>query len=157
LADELVGGDSSAGPNRLEAASKRGIQQVVAPGALDMVNFVRPKSAVPQKFRHRKLYQHNPMTTLMRTTKEENRKLGATIGDKLNKAIGRATVLVPLQGFSDYDKKGGVFYDPDADRAFVEGLRMTLVNRNVVVEELNCHINDSAFAERAVSALFQMM
>ena len=48
LADELVGGVLSAGPDRLEAAGGLGIPQVVSLGALDMVNF-GPVATVPER------------------------------------------------------------------------------------------------------------
>src|SRR6476661_2977483 len=50
LCDELVGGVLSAGPDRLTAAGRAGIPQVVSLGALDMVNF-GPRDTVPAKFR----------------------------------------------------------------------------------------------------------
>jgi uncharacterized protein (UPF0261 family) len=78
LADELVGGVLSAGPHRLEAAGNLGIPQVISVGALDMVNF-GPRDTVPEKFHARTLYEHNPTVTLMRTTAEENARLGEVI------------------------------------------------------------------------------
>ena len=75
LADELAGGVMSAGPHRLEAAGRKGIPQLVCPGAIDMVNF-GPVETVPAQFRSRKLYIHNPTVTLMRTTPEECAEIG---------------------------------------------------------------------------------
>ena len=77
-ADELVGGFLSAGPHRLEAAARTGTPAVVTPGCLDMVNFHGPDT-VPERFRGRKFYAHNPQVTLMRTTPEENRGFGKII------------------------------------------------------------------------------
>src|SRR5262249_46092763 len=87
LADELVGGVLSAGPDRLTAAALRGIPQVISLGALDMVNF-GPPDTVPEKFRGRRFYQHNPTVTLMRTTPEENDRLGKDIAEKASAAQG---------------------------------------------------------------------
>ena len=86
-ADELCGGVMSAGPARLEAAARRGVPAVVAPGCLDMVNFWS-RETVPERYRDRKLYQHNPNVTLMRTNVEENRRLAKLIADKLNASRG---------------------------------------------------------------------
>src|SRR5205807_307984 len=87
LADELVGGILTAGPDRLTAAALRGVPQVISLGALDMVNF-GPRDTVPEKFRSRRFYQHNPTVTLMRTTPEENDQLGKQIAEKASAARG---------------------------------------------------------------------
>ena len=105
LADELVGGVLSAGPDRLEAAGDLGVPQVVAPGALDMVNF-GPPDTVPEQFKDRTFYQHNPTVTLMRTTVEENAELGKIMGQKLSQAKGPTTVIIPSQGVSAIDQAG---------------------------------------------------
>ena len=93
LADELVGGILTAGPDRLTAAARRGVPQVVSVGATDMVNFGPPET-VPEKFRHRKFYQHNPTVTLMRTTAEENREAGR--GDRPQSCRGTRSGGDPL-------------------------------------------------------------
>ena len=99
LADELVGGVLSAGPDRLEAAGAAGVPQVVSLGALDMVNF-GPRETVPPQFDDRNLYVHNPTVTLMRTTPDECAELGRTIGRKLSGATGPTVLFVPLGGVS---------------------------------------------------------
>ena len=106
LADELVGGVLTAGPDRLTAAGLRGVPQVISLGALDMVNFGPPET-VPEKFRGRRFYQHNPTVTLMRTTPEENDQLGKEIAHKASAAKGPTAVVVPLRGVSALDREGG--------------------------------------------------
>jgi len=154
LADELVGGELSASPERLEAAGKRGIPQVIAPGALDMVNF-GPRETVPPKFKDRKFYQHTEMVTLMRTTEEENAALGRLIANKANKAKGPVGIVVPLRGFSALDKEGGAFYSPEADEAFLRALKQN-IKGDVEIVEVDCHINDPQFAEEAVALLLRL-
>ncbi len=154
LADELVGGHRSAGPNRLEAAGRRGLLQVVAPGALDMVNFGPPET-VPAAFAARRFHRHNAGTTLMRTTPAENARLGEWMGDKLNRAKGPVAVVLPLGGFSAYDVPGGPFFDPEADEAFATALKATL-RTDIPVVQVNAHINDPPFAQ-AVLALYRQM
>jgi uncharacterized protein (UPF0261 family) len=144
LADELVGGVLSAGPDRLEAAGAAGLAQVVSLGALDMVNF-GPRETVPERFEGRNLYVHNPTVTLMRTTPEECRELGRQIGRKLSAATGPTVLFVPLRGISMIAVTGQVFHDPGADEALVAGLRETLDPR-VEVCELDTDINDPEFA-----------
>jgi len=154
LADELCGGISSAGPDRLEAAGNKGIPQVIVPGAVDMVNFAE-KGTVPERFSHRLFYQHNPLATLMRTNTQENAELGRIIAQKANLAKGPTIIAIPLLGFSAYDTKGGIFYDPEADRAFLNALKEH-ISPNIKVIEINAHINDQAFAESLASLFFEI-
>lgn len=151
LADELAGGHRSAGPSRLEAAGRRAIPQVVAPGALDMVNF-GPPDTVPARYADRRFHRHNAGTTLMRTTPSENEQLGRWMAEKLRRAKGPTAVVVPLRGFSAYDVEGGPFWDPEADAAFVGALRSGLDAR-VPVVEVPAHINDPTFAD-AVAGVY---
>ena len=144
LADELVGGVLSAGPERLEMAGRLGLPQVVSLGALDMVNFgARP--TVPAQFVTRNLYIHNPSVTLMRTTPDECAELGREIAHKLSAAHGPVALFVPLRGVSAISGEGGPFYDPEADQALFGALRSNLAG-NVEVHELDAHINDPEFA-----------
>jgi uncharacterized protein (UPF0261 family) len=151
LADDLVGGVLSAGPDRLEAAGRLGVPQVVSLGALDMVNF-GPKETLPAEFRDRILYVHNPTVTLMRTTPEECRELGRRIGRKLSAAMGPTALFVPLQGVSMIAVEGQPFHDPEADAALLEGLRETL-DPEVEVHELEADINDPGFADAMANRL----
>jgi len=144
LADDLVGGVLSAGPDRLEAAGSAGLPQVVSLGALDMVNF-GPRETVPERFEERNLYVHNPTVTLMRTTPEECAELGRRIGRKLSAAKGPTALFVPLKGVSMIDVEGAPFYDAAADEALVAGLHETL-DDGVEVHEVDTDINDPEFA-----------
>lgn len=154
LADDLVGGVLSAGPERLEAAGKLGIPQVVSLGALDMVNF-GPMETVPAAFRDRRLYVHNPTVTLMRTTREENAELGRRIARKLNAARGPLTLFIPLKGVSAIDIAGQPFYDPEADGALFAALREHL-DPHVEVRELDMDINDPIFARAMADRLHEL-
>ena len=151
LADELVGGILSAGPDRLEAAGQSGLPQVVAPGALDMVNF-GPPDTVPDKFSDRLFYQHNPTVTLMRTTAEETAELGRIMARKLSEAQGPTTVIIPTQGVSAIDKTGQPFDSPEARAAWTENLKAG-IGSNVTVIEMDVHINDDEFAAKLVETL----
>lgn len=153
LADEVVGGTRSAGANRLEAAGDTGIPQVVSAGALDMVNF-GPRETVPAKFKGRKFYQHNPTATLMRTTKEENERLGKIIAEKLNRAKGPVTFIMPQKGVSLIDREGQPFHDAEADAAFLKSLTDNLDDR-VELVEMDTDINDPQFATKAVNLLLE--
>ena len=153
LADDLVGGVLSAGPDRLEAAGELGLPQVVSLGALDMVNF-GPRESVPQEFEDRNLYVHNPTVTLMRTTAEECAELGRRIARKLNTATGPVTLFVPLEGVSLIDAEGQPFHDPEADDALFEALRDNLAD-GVEVREIEANVNDPEFATAMADRLHE--
>ncbi|WP_242891545.1 Tm-1-like ATP-binding domain-containing protein [Actinomadura litoris] len=147
LADDLVGGVLSAGPDRLTAAGRRGIPQVVAPGALDMVNF-GPRDTVPERFAGRDLYVHNPTVTLMRTTADEMAELGRRVAAKVAAATGPAALLVPLRGVSALDAPGMPFEDAAADAACFAALGG---------EPLDLHVNDPEFGRAAAERLHAMI
>jgi uncharacterized protein (UPF0261 family) len=155
LADELVGGVLSAGRDRLTAAGLRGVPQVISLGALDMVNFGPPET-VPEKFRGRRFYQHNPTVTLMRTTPEENDRLGKEIAQKASAARGPTAVLVPLRGVSAIDREGQPFWWPEADAALFQSLRQWM-SPHVELIEADLHVNDPAFADMATRTLLRLL
>ena len=115
IADEIGGGVLSAGPTRLDVFARHALPYVGSCGALDMVNF-GAWDTVPERFRTRTLYRHNPSVTLMRTTAEECRAIGSFIASKLNAMIGPVRFLIPEGGVSAIDKPGQPFHDPEADR-----------------------------------------
>jgi uncharacterized protein (UPF0261 family) len=153
LADELVGGVLSAGPDRLQAAGEAGIPQIVSAGALDMVNFGPPET-IPVRFAKRRFYQHNPQVTLMRTTREENAELGRIVAMKLNKAKGTTIFMIPRRGVSSIDVEGKPFHDPAADAAFFDALKANL-GENVTLFEMDTDINDEIFATKAANLLLE--
>jgi len=155
LADDLVGGVLSAGPDRLEAAGELGLPQVVSLGALDMVNF-GPRETVPPQFESRNLYVHNPTVTLMRTTPDECRELGRRIGRKLSAARGPTALFVPLKGVSMIAVEGQPFHDAEADEALLAGLHETL-EPSVEVHEEDTDINDPTFAEAMANRLHELL
>jgi uncharacterized protein (UPF0261 family) len=156
LADELVGGVLSAGPDRLEAVGRSGIPQVVSLGALDMVNF-GPRETVPERFSDRNLYVHNPTVTLMRTTPAENEELGRRIARKLNAAESPTALFIPLAGVSAIDVDGQPFRDAEADAALFASLRENLDPGVVEVHELDTDINDRAFARSMADRLHELI
>jgi uncharacterized protein (UPF0261 family) len=154
LADELVGGFLSAGPERLTAAVRAGVPQVVSVGALDMVNFHGPET-VPSKFAQRTFYRHNAHVTLMRTTPAECRELGREIGRKLSGASAHSVLLFPLRGVSAIDREGQPFDDPAARAELLAGLKETRASTELV--ELDAHINDPSFATHAARRLLELL
>lgn len=154
--DEVVGGVLNAGPNRLTAAGKNGIPQVVSVGALDMVNF-GPMDTVPAQFKDRNLYKHNPTVTLMRTTADELKSIGHEIATRLADATGKTTLMLPLKGVSMIDVEGQPFYDAEADKVLFDTLRTELADSNVEIVELDTDINDKEFAVAAAKKLISLL
>ena len=152
-ADELVGGVFSAGPARLEAAALRGIPAIVTPACLDMVNFWAPET-VPEKFKDRLFYPHNPNVTLMRTNVVENTELGKRMAEKINLSTGLVTVLFPHRGFSMIDAPEKPFWWPEADMAWLTSLKSYL-REDIKVIELDCNVNDPLFYETCANCLLQ--
>ncbi|UDL93788.1 Tm-1-like ATP-binding domain-containing protein [Lichenihabitans sp. PAMC28606] len=151
VCDLLMGGVFPCTEERFDAVATSRLPYVGSCGALDMVNF-GARSSVPSAFRDRKFYEHNASVTLMRTTGEENRRMGLWIGEKLNRCDGPVRFLLPEGGVSALDAPGLPFHDPEADAALFaaleETVRQTDDRRLIRVPH---HINDAAFAEAAAS------
>jgi uncharacterized protein (UPF0261 family) len=151
LADELVGGIHPAGPERLRAAGRRGIPQVISVGALDMVNF-GPPDTVPASLAGRLTVRHNPMVTLVRTSPQECAELGARLAERARAATGPVSVYLPLRGVSALSVDGGPFHDPAADAALFDAIRAGCAGE-VELVELDCDINAPAFARAVADAI----
>lgn len=150
VCDHLVGGVLSAGPDRLGAIARSGVPYVGSVGALDMVNFWSIET-VPECFRGRNLYKHNPNVTLMRTTAEESRMIGQWIAEKLNGCSGPVRLLIPEGGVSALDAPGCAFHDPKADEALFDALESTLRQTDSCrLVRLPVHINEPEFSRAVV-------
>lgn len=154
-ADEICGGALSAGPTRLEAAAKAGIPQVVTPACIDMCNFWAPET-IPAHYQERKFYHWNPNVTLMRTTPEENARMGEIFAEKLNAAHGPVAIFIPMLGFSEVDAPGKPFWWPEADQAFVDALK-SKIRADIPVTLLDNNVNDPEFSAKVTEALLEML
>lgn len=121
-----------------------------------MVNF-GPYETVPETFRERNLYKHNPSVTLMRTTVGENRQLGEKIAEKLNGSQGPTVLMLPLKGVSMLDVEGEAFHGPEEDKMLFDTLRLRIDHKTVELIEMNTDINDQAFAVAAADKLMELM
>jgi uncharacterized protein (UPF0261 family) len=155
LADELCGGFLSAGQDRLTAAGRRGLPQVVLPGAIDMVNFGGPDT-VPARYSQRRLYAHSPNTTLMRTNREENAVLGHWVAERLSASQGQTVLILPMRGFSEYGRPGGAFEAPECDAEFIAALRRD-ISAAVRIEMIDANINDDACIELALTRMRELL
>jgi uncharacterized protein (UPF0261 family) len=152
-ADELVGGNLNAGPDRMDAAAKANIPVVVAPGCLDMVNFGELAS-IPEKFKGRNFYIHNPQITLMRTTADECRQLGAIVAKKANAYSAGTAIMIPRKAISVISAVGQPFHDAAADEALFSALK---ANTKVPVQEFDLAINDKEFAQACAYKLIELI
>ncbi len=155
VVDHLFHGVHAGGPNRLEAAGRKGIPQVVVTGCLDFI-LMGPIANLEEKFRDRKKYFFNPAVTMVKMTQEEMTIVGRVVAEKLNKAQGPIRVLIPLKGFCMYCHPGEPLYDPQADRKLIESLKKHL-KPQIPVQEVDAHINDPEFADLAASAMIQLI
>jgi uncharacterized protein (UPF0261 family) len=154
-ADEVCGGALSAGPARLEAAGRVGVPQVITPACIDMCNFWAPET-IPAHYRDRKFYHWNPNVTLMRTTPEENERMGEIFAGKLNAARGPVAVFIPMKGFSEMDAPGQPFWWPEADRAFVNALQRK-IRADIPVIFMDNNVNDPEFSGKLAETLLEML
>lgn len=155
LAADLVGGLMVAGPERMEGAGRKGVPQVLVPGCVDFIT-CGTWEASETEFPGRTMFRHNPELTLVRLTAEEMAELGTIFARKANAASGPTAILVPMGGFSVPDVEGGPFWDPPADRAFLDALQAE-IRPEVKVEVWDSHINDPDFADAAVDTLITLI
>ena len=142
---------------RLDAIARTGVPYVGSAGALDMVNFWAPDT-VPAAFSGRLFYHHNANVTLMRTTPDECRKIGAWIGRKLSACNGPVRFLIPERGVSALDIEGGAFFDPEADEVLFSAIEASFqATADRRIERLPLHINDPAFAKAAVDTYLSII
>jgi uncharacterized protein (UPF0261 family) len=159
ICDHLMGGNMSAGPTRLEAALKMGVPNIISVGATDMVNF-GPKSMVPERYKERKLFEHNPTVTLMRTTKEECKMIGGFMVEKIKGFARRrenVEVWIPRGGVSMIATPGQAFADDEADSVLAETIKDGLRGTGVRVVEDSRDINDVGFAIDIAESLIRIV
>ena len=148
-------GIHATGPKRLTVAGEHGLPQVVVPGCVDFFN-QGALSELPERYRDRKRYFHNPVATLVRLTALEEAELGRVVADRLSAARGPVLVLCPTRGFSLADVEGGDLWDPGADRAFIDSLRAALPP-SIPFEEVDAHVDDPDFADLTVNRYLSLV
>jgi uncharacterized protein (UPF0261 family) len=155
LTDQLFGGFHQGGEKRLERVGAVGLPQIIVPGSIDFMVH-GPRDQVPDRFAGRPAYYHNPEFTLIRVLKDEMAQLGHLMARKLNGARGPIEVVVPTQGLSIPNVPGGVFWDPEADAAFLNALRADL-RSDIPIITVEDHVNSISFADRVVDEFLKLM
>ena len=138
----LVGGIHYGGPRRMKRAGPLGIPQILVPACVDFS--VHHTTSIPDEFKNRPIYDHNPEFALARCTKEEMGKLGAYFAECANTSVGPTEIVIPGEGYSIPNVPGGVFWDRDADAAFETELMKNL-KPEIAVEKLPLHANSKEF------------
>jgi uncharacterized protein (UPF0261 family) len=152
ICDLLMGGVFPATDDRFGAIIRARVPYIGSAGALDMVNFGAPDT-IPERYSGRKFHIHNPQVTLMRTTADENERMGRWIGERLNQMDGPVRFFLPEGGVSALDARGQPFWDPEADAALFRALERTVRqtgNRQLI--RIKQNINDPEFASTIVAA-----
>jgi uncharacterized protein (UPF0261 family) len=157
LVNYVCGGAISGGEEKIKAACEKGIPQVIAPGALDFFTWTGTMDSLPSKYQKRNIHMHNPLVLLIQTSSKEKKEIAKLIVERVNKTKGPTVILIPLKGFSSLDTEGKPFFDPEAGKKFAGVLHKGITNSLVEIMELNVHINDPLFAQRAAELLLNKM
>lgn len=152
--EHLFKGNRDPGPERLMAAVETGIPMVLAPCGLDILSYGGRADMLAQT-RDRVQYVQDALRVQVRTTADELRQAADVIAQRLNRATGPWTFLVPLRGWSSLDKEGRPIYDPAADAAFVARLQEKLDDRSRV-KEVDLHLYTPEFARVAVDEFLRL-
>ena len=157
LVEEVVGAGAyvPVKPGRLTKAPAKGVPLVVSLGGLEYLCF-GPRETIPRRLRKRKIYMHNPLNANVKASEAEMKKAAYELAKRLNRGKGLIEVLIPSRGWSVYGAPGGPLYEPEGNEALLRTLKKKL-KPSIPIRELDCHINDEAFASACVDALLRMM
>ena len=157
ISEEFVGLGSyvPVRPDRMSAAAKMGIPQVVSLGGLEYVCF-GPWESIPYKMRRRKIVMHNPVNANVKLTRTEMRAVGKLMAERLNHSTGPVAVVAPLKGWSVYGSPGGPLHDPVGNKLLLKALKNNL-NPKIIFKEVDAHINDPEFVDMCMDILLDYM
>ena len=162
VGEELLGGNRTAGPNRLETAGKMGIPQIIAPCGFDMLSCGPLERGdrgdplwVSKNIKNRKLFVPDAFRVQARTNPQELREIAREVAKKLNQTKGPVAILIPLKGWSSLDQEGMPLYDPVGDRAFLDELKIH-IDPKIPIVELNLHLNTREFAQEVVNQFLNL-
>jgi uncharacterized protein (UPF0261 family) len=139
---------SSSGADRLENAGRMGIPQIVAPGAIDMIDLPSWLD-LPEKWKERPYHAHNRLLGSITTDHDGRRATAKSLLNKLQKARGPVAFILPSAGIQEWDQEGEPLHDPEALAVFVEEVRK-LPKSQIEFHDLPAHINSSIFAAKAL-------
>ena len=149
LGNLLAGSVVNGGKDRLLNAGRAGIPQIVAPGCLDLIDFAGWQE-IPARYQDRPFHEHNRLIKSSGLNGEERRETAREMAARLSQGTAPVHVLMPARGVEEWDREGGPAHDPDAFAEFLDEMRKVF-SAPVRYEEIDCHINDAAFAARALA------
>ncbi|MEM8750954.1 MAG: Tm-1-like ATP-binding domain-containing protein [Pseudomonadota bacterium] len=149
LGNLLAGSVVNGGADRMLNAGRAGIPQLVAPGCLDLIDFAGWQD-IPAQYQDRPFHAHNRLIKSSGLNGAERRETAREMARRLAKSTGPVHVLMPNEGIEEWDREGGDAHDPDAFAEFLDEMRGAFA-APIVYDELDCHINDEAFAARALA------
>lgn len=149
----LVGGMRDAGPNRMEAAGKVGIPQIISTCGVNHIT--PPKSKYTDDHKSRRKYDLDKFRTWLRASPEELLKAAHTFAEKLNRSKGPVKVIIPIQGWSSVDSPDSPTYDPQEDKIFITELQKELKS-GIELIEIEANMEESAFAQAIVNTSLEM-
>jgi uncharacterized protein (UPF0261 family) len=152
--DPMHGGIHDPGPDRLKRVGLAGVPQVAVPGCVDFCVF--HAGHIPAHLQGRPVYDHNPEYTLVRATHEEMIQLGRIFAQRLNLSTAPVVVAVPTQGLSIPNVPGGVFWNPEADAAFLETVRAE-IREDIPVHTFERHVNSPEFGVEVAELFIKLM
>ena len=148
LGNLMAGSVVNSGKDRLTNAGRAAIPQLVAPGCLDLIDFAGWQE-IPERYQDRPFHAHNRLIKSSALNADERRETAREIAARLADAKGPAHVILPTGGIEEWDKPGEPAHDPDGLAAFVDEMR-TAIRPPVAISEIDAHINDRAFADKAL-------
>jgi uncharacterized protein (UPF0261 family) len=145
VANQLTGSVVNSGADRLENAGKAGIPQIVAPGAIDMVDFPAWQP-VPNDLVDRPFHAHNRLLASATSRPDDRRRIAQAIARKLSLAQAPVAFVLPAGGIQQWDREGEALHDPEGLSAFVDAMR-SAIRAPVELHEIRGHINSPAFVD----------
>jgi uncharacterized protein (UPF0261 family) len=152
---EIVNSAFTAGPERMKAAARRGIPQVIAPAGVEFI-IEGPEDRLPERYRGRNTMVHTPSITLVRTSAEEMKLVASSIAQRVNASNGPVAAIIPLRGFGWFSMHGEPLHEPESDRAFIDTFNDKAA-RKITIVELDTHINDPIVGKTAVRLMREML
>ena len=157
ISNYLYKGLNNGGPERLTAAGKMGIPQVICPGGVEVLAlWIKEGEPIPERYQGRTEIRHSSLITTFRFSIDELIHTAKEIIDRLKYTKDEAVFMLPKGAYSIYSKKGTPFYDPESDKIFADYLKENLPE-NFRIIEVDSDLTDKIFVETAVKEMIALI